>query len=121
MARNSFLFSLLLVVGFTGCGSTTPDKKVEKEPSETVKPDAGTAKEGATITFQEGLPAITLTQGELFINKDIVITGPGMDKLKISGADSTRVFETNKNVVVTISNLTITHGRVVAPDCQTDE
>jgi len=48
MARNSFLFSLLLVVGFTGCGSTTPDKKVEKEPSETVKPDAGTAKEGAT-------------------------------------------------------------------------
>jgi hypothetical protein len=80
-----------------------------------------TAPEGATITFQEGLSDITLKQGELLIMRNIVITGPAIDTLKISGADSTRVFKTGENVAVTISNLTITNGHVQSPDCQTDK
>jgi len=40
------------------------------------------------------LPAIiTLTSGELLINQDLIISGPGASTLVISGNNSSRVFE----------------------------
>ena len=45
MARYSFFVAALFVISSAGCGSSTPEKKAEKEPSETVKPEGGTAKE----------------------------------------------------------------------------
>src|SRR5206468_23159 len=44
------------------------------------------ACDGATITFTAGLASpITLTTGELVINKNLTITGPGASVLTISG------------------------------------
>ena len=71
------------------------------------------AAAGDTITF---LPAvtgtITLTGGELLINKGITIQGPGAQSLTISGNDASRAFLLLNAVgTVSISGLTITNGK----------
>ncbi|HEU4878532.1 MAG TPA: CSLREA domain-containing protein, partial [Gemmatimonadaceae bacterium] len=48
------------------------------------------ASSGATITFAAGLTGtITLTSGELYLNKSLNINGPGPTALTISGGDAT--------------------------------
>ena len=69
---------------------------------------------GDTIVFSSGLSGtIFLTNGgQLLINKDISLQGPGARVVTISGNNSNRVFNiTNANV--SLSGLTIADGRVV--------
>src|SRR6516162_8353091 len=71
------------------------------------------AKSGDTIVFAPSLDGqtITLTSGELAINKSLDIEGPGASLLAISGNDANRVFDISEGNTVTIAGLTITHGR----------
>ena len=65
---------------------------------------------GGTIDFSLPLPAtITLTTGELLINKDLTISGPGASSLAISGNNSSRVFNIASGSVA-ISGLTVRNG-----------
>jgi hypothetical protein len=70
-------------------------------------------KDGDTIVFAPSLngQAITLTSGELAINKSLDIEGPGAGLLTISGNDTYRVFDIAQGLTVTIAGLTITHGQ----------
>jgi hypothetical protein len=82
------------------------------------------AASGDTIDFNlSNCPCtITLTSGELVINKNLIITGPGASQLTISGGNTSRVFFINPgaagattgppatNPVVSISNLKIANG-----------
>jgi len=52
---------------------------------------------------------ITLTTGELLINKDLTISGPGADSLAISGNNASRVFKITTGTV-NISGMTIRNG-----------
>jgi hypothetical protein len=66
---------------------------------------------GGTVDFQPGLSGtITLTSGELLINKDLTIAGPGADVLTVSGNHASRVFDIDATFTVPISGLTITQG-----------
>src|SRR5438477_534679 len=67
---------------------------------------------GDTIDFDSSLngQTITLTSGELLINKNLTITGPGATLLAINGNAASRVFEMTSGIDVTISGLTITNG-----------
>src|SRR5262249_45316251 len=62
---------------------------------------AGTLREALsypcplTITFAAGVNLITLTSGELVINKSTTITGPGAGSLTISGNNASRIFNIN--------------------------
>jgi len=52
--------------------------------------------EEGTITFNLDLPAtITLTSGELMVNKPLTIQGPGAHLLNINGNNSSRILNTN--------------------------
>ena len=54
---------------------------------------------------------ITLTTGELAINKNLTINGPGSSSLTISGNNSSRIFYIDgSSVTVNLSGLTITNG-----------
>jgi hypothetical protein len=65
--------------------------------------------DGDTIDFSVTTPAtITLTSGELLVDKSITITGPGADQLSVNGNAASRVFHVGKTA--TISGLTITNG-----------
>src|SRR6266436_774533 len=69
------------------------------------------AAPGDTINFSLATPAtITLTDGELLINKDLTILGPGATNLAINGNAASRVFSLGSSNTVTIAGLTITNG-----------
>ena len=66
-----------------------------------------------TIRFDHQLcgQTITLTSGELVIDKSLDIEGPGANRLTVSGDDAGRVFDiTVSGARVAITGLTIGHG-----------
>src|SRR5215510_14098323 len=66
------------------------------------------ANAGDTIDFAV-TGTITLTTGELLINKDLIISGPDAASLTISGNKASRVFEVAAGKTVSISGLTISN------------
>jgi hypothetical protein len=68
---------------------------------------------GGTVDFAPGLTGtITLTSGEIVINKNLTISGPGAGLLSVSGNNNSRIFDitSGANVSVGISGLTLTGG-----------
>src|SRR5436853_2751147 len=57
---------------------------------------------GDTINFDSSLngQTITLTTGELLINKNLTITGPGANLLAINGNAAGRVFDITSDVTI---------------------
>jgi hypothetical protein len=79
------------------------------------------AQSGDTIVFAPNLQTITLSdnpnyggQGQLEITTNLTIQGPGAGLLAISGAQGTlsssRIFQVDPNVSVTLSGLTLEDG-----------
>lgn len=70
------------------------------------------ANPGDTIVFESSLSGstITLTSGEIVIDKALTITGLGANHLAISGANNSRVFNVRHGATVTISGVTIRDG-----------
>ena len=70
------------------------------------------ANDGDTINFDSSLKGqtITLTSGQLNVDKDVTISGPGANHLAVDGNAKDRVFYINPATTVTISGLTITNG-----------
>src|SRR5215204_5798554 len=55
---------------------------------------------------------ITLTSGQLSITDDLVLDGPGVDRLTVSGDDASRVFSVSGSATdAEIRDLTIANGR----------
>jgi hypothetical protein len=70
------------------------------------------ATSGDTINF--GVTGtITLTSGELLINKNLTISGPSASSLAVSGSNSVQVFSISPGVTVSISGLTVQNGSTV--------
>jgi hypothetical protein len=68
-----------------------------------------------TIMFAVNFPAtITLTAGELLVNKSLTISGPGPTNLTITANSASRVFHIDTSTTVNISGLTIADGLVSA-------
>ena len=64
--------------------------------------------ENATITFDLDYPAeIILTSGEIHINKNLTISGPGMETLSISGNSLSRIFQLAELHQLNISDVTL--------------
>jgi hypothetical protein len=69
------------------------------------------ASDGDTITFAVS-GAIGLTSGELLVDKDVTISGPGNDNLAVDGNTKSRVFHISSGRTVVVSGLTIRNGFV---------
>jgi hypothetical protein len=71
------------------------------------------AHKSDTIVFAPSLAGktITLTSGELLIDKNLIIVGPGAGILTVSGGETSRVFEVAKGKQVDVSGLTISNGQ----------
>jgi predicted outer membrane repeat protein len=74
------------------------------------------AHDGDTIAFNLNLPAtISLTSGELLINKNIGVIGPSAPLLTVARAQNAsnfRIFHVTPGHAVTIHGLTITNGYI---------
>ncbi|MFK8105421.1 MAG: hypothetical protein AB8G15_23110 [Saprospiraceae bacterium] len=69
------------------------------------------AAPGATISFSVN-GVITLTQGQIQIDKDLNIAGNGETQTVIDGNSSSRIFKILGGNIVTMSDLSIRNGRV---------
>jgi predicted outer membrane repeat protein len=80
-----------------------------------LRADIAAAHSGDTINFAPSLDGqtITLTKGELLINKNLTIAGPGAGALTVSGNNQSRVFEMAAGTQVALSGLTIDNGFAV--------
>ncbi|MFN8344058.1 MAG: choice-of-anchor Q domain-containing protein [Spirosomataceae bacterium] len=67
------------------------------------------AASGATIIFF-GVTTVTLTSGELLINKDLTIDGGSGVTITRSGGAQFRIFNVSSGVTVSMNKLTITNG-----------
>ena len=77
--------------------------------------DNATMGGGNTIMFSNIVTGtIRLTTGELLINNDVTILGPGAWKLAVDGNATSRVFHIGTNFSANISSLTITNGAGLA-------
>jgi hypothetical protein len=70
------------------------------------------ANDGDTIDFDPSLNGqrITLTSGQLNVDKDVTISGPGAKNLAVDGNARSRVFYVNPGKTVTIDGLTVANG-----------
>lgn len=76
-----------------------------------------TACPGATITFDPSVTGtISLTTGDLLINKALTITGPGANVLAVSGNHQSRIFNIASGTgnTVNVTGLTIKDGSTKA-------
>jgi hypothetical protein len=74
------------------------------------------AQPGDTITFSNIVTGtITLTNGEVLVDKNVTIQGPGAKVLAISGNAASRVFRIT-NATANVSGLTITNGNAGTGD-----
>src|SRR5215472_15019234 len=65
-----------------------------------------TTPAGGIVDFEAGLSGtIILTTGELAINKDLTIAGPGADVITVSSNHASRVFDIGGTFTVSISGL----------------
>lgn len=73
------------------------------------------AAPGATITFAPALSGqtITLTSGEIAINKNLTLTGLGAMNLNISGNNSTRIFRVLTGNTFNIEDMSLINGASV--------
>ncbi len=80
--------------------------------SGSLRAEIAASRGGDTIVFSHKLDGqtITLTSGELIVNKDLNIDGPGAQRLAVSGGGASRVFDISGGATVTLSGLTITGG-----------
>jgi hypothetical protein len=87
-------------------------------PAGSVRAEVAAAQPGDTIVFAPSLDGQTITlAGQLEINKNLTIQGPGAGLLAISGNDAafgalvnSRLFQVDANVRVTLTGLTLEDG-----------
>jgi parallel beta-helix repeat protein len=81
--------------------------------SGTLRSVLASASNGDTIEFASGISLIDLTQGQLEVNKDVSIDGPGAVSLTIRQTTSggARVFQVDSGTTVAMSGMTLTGGR----------
>ena len=76
-------------------------------------PAVSSAAAGDTISFGSLSGAITLTSGEILINKNLTLAGPGASQLTINGNKAGRVLRILNANSVTVQGLTIAYGKLV--------
>src|SRR4028118_1314375 len=76
------------------------------------------AAAGDTIQFASSLASqtITLSNGQLVINKNLTIDATGASNLTISGNNTSRVILTEGSTNVTLKNLIVANGKVSGTD-----
>jgi hypothetical protein len=113
----SLLVGLLGALGWSAAGAAAiitvnvlTDTGGERCPATcSLRAALATARAGDEIQFSV-TGTILLSQGQLVVDKNVTITGPGESSLAIDGNQASRVLQVNSGVTATLSGLTIQNG-----------
>lgn len=100
-----------------GCGTMVYNNSDSGEGS--LRDAIACAPEGSVISFVNTLigSTITLETGEILIDKNLTITGPGLATgLMVSGNNATRVFHIAPGKTLTLKNMSLVHCSSAAPN-----
>jgi hypothetical protein len=118
--RTWRLASLVLIAGVLFCASNAAEGAILTVMNGgdsglgTLRQAILDATSGDTINFAASITTINLTSGELLINKNLTINGPGPNLLTVQRSSGMffRIFDiASASITATISGLTITSGR----------
>lgn len=101
--------ALLCIVAAPGYGDTITVTNTNDSGVGSLRQALADANNGDTIDFSV-TGTIGVTSGELLVDKNIVISGPGANDLAVNGNAKFRVFHVASGKTVTISGLTMTNG-----------
>ena len=108
---------LLVPLAIASVASATVVTNTNDSGAGSLRNEVAATASGGTVTFDPALTSggpvtITLTSGEIAIAKNLTITGPGADKLTVSGNNASRIFQCTggTGLTVRISGLKITQG-----------
>ena len=112
---KNLLLSLIVVAALlppvARAGTLSVTSTADDSSDGTLRNAIAVAAPGDTINFSLATPAtITLTNGDLLIDKDLTILGPGAGALAVDGNAASRVFHIQGGVTAAILGLTITNG-----------
>lgn len=117
MKKRRLIFTLALIC-FLGIVKSHATKltvtNIDDEGPGSLRYTVNSATPGDTIIFSSAIDnsKILLSEGPLTISKNLVILGPGQDKLSISGSNGWAVLNIESAVTVFISGVTITEGNI---------
>ena len=103
--------ALLLVASITGLAATLTVSNLNDTGTGSLRQTILNAVSGDTIVFSV-TGTITLTSGQMFITKNLTISGPGPGSLTVArssagGTSNFRIFYIQSGVTATISGLTL--------------
>ena len=111
------------MAGYNGTLATITVTNNNDSGTGSLRQAIATAQSGDTIEFSASLAnqTITLTTGQLEIDKDLIIDGVNAENLTISGNNNSRVIDLQftpdfQSTNLTIKNLTIADGKTTALD-----
>lgn len=108
-------FSALCIIALSTQAATITVTNSDDSGAGSLRQALANAVDGDTINFDSSLngQTITLTSGQLVVDKSIAINGPGAANLAVNGNAVDRVFYVSDGLAVTISDLTIENGNVM--------
>jgi hypothetical protein len=101
------------LVAASGHANTITVTNTNDSGSGSLRQAIADANRGDTINATGVSGSIELSSGELLMNKNVTINGPGAEKLSLENTRSSRVLEIAPGETVTISGLAINTGRAV--------
>jgi hypothetical protein len=112
--KNILLFAIAacsLAAVSTVSASTIKVTNTNDSGPNSLRAAIAAAQSGDIIKFRLTYPAtITLTSGQLVINTNLTIAGPGASKLAISGNNAQQILYVSSSIIVTISGVTLENG-----------
>lgn len=122
--KHTRIILLIALLGAAGVGlpglrgATVTVTTINDSGAGSLRQALAGANDGDTINFDPSLngQTITLTSGELLVNKSVIISGPGANMLAADANHASRVFHIASGTDVTVSGLTITNGSAPPPD-----
>jgi predicted outer membrane repeat protein len=103
--------AMTLACAAFACAATVTVSNTDDSGGGSLRQALADANDGDTIDFSVTTPAtITLTSGQLVVDKSVTISGLGAANLAVNGNAADRVFYVSSGLTVTISGLTIENG-----------
>ena len=110
LARLFPILCALLALTATAAGETIVTNNADNGAG-SLRQTVLDAPAGSTITFSEAVRGeIPLTTGQIVMDRNLAIQGPGADRLTVRNGASSRIFQVNTGVTTTVSGLTIEDG-----------